>query len=364
MPRKPNSSRRDFIKKSSMFSLGVTVLGANSIPALGKPSALPNNLENSILGHGKHRYKLVSGWGSKHATNHPVDDCHEMAITQNQHIYMFGTETRNNMLVYNKDGKILDSWGTQFKGGHGCSVFKDGNTEYLFLTDTSARAWYKTTLKGDILQTFSAPMETGLYKDPKEFKPTETAIHPTTGDIYVADGYGKDYIFIYSPEGKLKSYFGGKGFAEAHVNNAHGVCLDFRNPKEPLVLVTSRPDNALKIYNLNGDYKRTVHLPGAYICRPVIKGDYLYFAVLINKLPWTSGTGFLLVLDKDFKVVSAPGALAPQYDKEGKLMPLQEDPALANVFIHPHDIAIDSDDNLYVTQWNSNKTHPLKLLRV
>ncbi len=35
-----------------------------------------------------------------------------------------------------------------------------------------------------------------------------------------------------------------------------------------------------------------------------------------------------------------------------------------NLFKHPHDVCVDNDDNLYVAQWNSDKTYPVKLERV
>lgn len=37
------------------------------------------------------------------------------------------------------------------------------------------------------------PKETGVYDAPNQFVPTETAINPANGDIYVTDGYGANY---------------------------------------------------------------------------------------------------------------------------------------------------------------------------
>jgi hypothetical protein len=34
------------------------------------------------------------------------------------------------------------------------------------------------------------------------------------------------------------------------------------------------------------------------------------------------------------------------------------------VFIHPHDVYADSDENIYVPQWASGKTYPIKLERI
>jgi hypothetical protein len=34
------------------------------------------------------------------------------------------------------------------------------------------------------------------------------------------------------------------------------------------------------------------------------------------------------------------------------------------VFKHCHDVCVDDDENLYVCQWNADKTYPIKLVRV
>lgn len=348
-------NRRSFLKLGLSAAIGSTI-----IPSLDVWAAAESRI---IIGHGSFKYKVDKNWGLIDPTTHPVKDCHEMAFSKNKHIYMFGNETKNNMLVYNLDGKLVDNWGTKFIGGHGCTISDEGGEEYLYLTDPSLRKWFKTDLKGNILMEISAPSATGLYNSPDEFKPTETAINPSNGDIYVVDGYGKDYILVYDVNGQFKFSFGGRGTSEENLQNAHGVCLDNRDSRNPLVLVTSRNENKLKVFTLEGKHLKTVNLPGAYICRPVIKGKYLYFAVLINKLPWTSGTGFVTILDKNYNVVSSPGALAPNYTN-GILDAYQEDPKTADVFIHPHDVLVDDDDNLYVTQWNSGKTYPFRLIRV
>jgi hypothetical protein len=33
-------------------------------------------------------------------------------------------------------------------------------------------------------------------------------------------------------------------------------------------------------------------------------------------------------------------------------------------FLHPHDVCVDGDENIYVPQWASGKTYPVKLERV
>lgn len=61
--------------------------------------------------------------------------------------------------------------------------------------------------------TFEIPREVEAYKKPKYFKSTETTVSPN-GDIYIADGYGKDFIIQYDTKGNFIRYFGGHGVGE------------------------------------------------------------------------------------------------------------------------------------------------------
>ena len=74
------------------------------------------------------------------------------------------------------------------------------------------------------------------------------------------------------------------------------------------------------------------------------------------------GSGYVQILDKDMKVVSTPGGSEPIY-KNGVLQRQHKDDE-NKVFIHPHDVYADSDDNIYVAQWASQKTYPIKLERI
>jgi hypothetical protein len=83
----------------------------------------------------------------------------------------------------------------------------------------------------------------------------------------------------------------------------------------------------------------------------------------IPQLRMTDGksTGFLTVMDFDNRVVSNPGGAPPQYGPDGKLQALER---TSNLFTHPHGIVLDEEESIYVAQWNSRQTYPIKLARV
>ena len=314
------------------------------------------NKNDEILGHGPKRYRLDTGWGSLDPKRYPVKDCHEMVQDSRGRILLLTNETKNNVLVYDKKGKLINAWGTEYPGAHGLTIFDENGTDVLFICDNNRHQVIKTSIDGKVLMTINYPKESGQYEKAEEFIPTETAIAPN-GEIYVADGYGKDYITRYSPNGKYLGQFGGRGEGDQFLKNAHGICVDTRDKNSPVLIVTSREQNAFKRYTLNGDYIDTIPLPGAWVCRPVIKGDYLYAAVLQSSSALWKESGFITILDKNNQVISNPGGTAPAY-REGRLNEMKQN---SSFFKYPHDVCIDDEDNLYEAQWNSGQVYPFKL---
>lgn len=317
---------------------------------------LVNFKDEPVLGNGKFRYRINARWCKADPAINPVKNCHEMVFDKQGRIFMTTDDVHNNILVFNKDGKVLDAWGHNYPGAHGLTYHDENGTEVLYITDYERHLVVKTTLDGEVIRTFEWPADSGKYSNASEFRPTETAIAPN-GDVFVADGYGKDYIIRYNQAGQVLKVFGGPDL----LKNAHGVALDTRDPKKNTLLVTSRAENKLKRFSLDGTLLSTIELPGAFICRPVVHGENVYFAVLISQLPWDSGTGFVCILDKSNKVVSTPGGNIPRYSPDGKLSTLYQ---TVKVFKHPHDVLVDPDGNIYVSQWNSNGVYPLRLERV
>lgn len=61
------------------------------------------------------------------------------------------------------------------------------------------------------------------------------------------------------------------------------------------------------------------------------------------------------------RVVSNVGGTPPVYGDEGRLRPMAHH---EEVFRHPHDLIVDGEGSLYVAQFASGRTPPIKLERV
>jgi hypothetical protein len=349
---KPSFSRRDFVK---------TTAAAMLTPSLITPSQA-RQLDGEIIGHGSHRYKVAANWGKLDAAKFPVKNCHEMVQDKKGRLIMVTDETKNNILVYDRSGKLLESWGSEYPGGHGLTLWDANGEEFLFICDPNLHKVVKTDLKGTVLMTIEHPSKVGAYKPEDKFLPTETCVGPN-GDIYVADGYGSQWILQYSSKGEFIRKFGGAGDGDEQFSTAHGITVDYRNKANPTLIVTSRGHNAFKRFTLDGKYLSTIFLPGAFVCRPVIKGDTLYAGVCWSRLRYlnqTPNSGFVTILDKNDKVISNPGGTQPEYRNGQLQLMLQAQP----IFMHCHDVCVDNDENIYVCQWNAKQTYPIKLTRV
>jgi hypothetical protein len=337
-----STSRRSFVKKSAL-TLGSLTIGSQ----LSARVFMPKSRE-IIIGHNTHKYRVVPGWGLLDAGKNPVNDCHEMVEDAKDRLIMCTNETKNNIIIYDKSGKLLEAWGTTYPGAHGLTVGNEGGEQFLLLTDTARHQVIKTDLKGKEIFKIDYP--------------TETAVNPLNGDIYVADGYGANYIIQYDSQGKYIRHFGGRGKSDDTFDTCHGVLVDTRNENNTTLLVTDRMNQSLKRFTLNGIYIETIHLPGTFICRPVLRGKYIYGAAFRSTDASLENSGYIQILDENMKVVSTPGGSEPVY-VNGKLQTQKkEDPN--NVFMHPHDVYVDSDENIYIPQWASKKTYPVKLERV
>jgi hypothetical protein len=339
--------RRKFIRNSSLALTGIVI----TKDLFKKPW-------QKAYGYNGMLYTVDTSWSKADSQRYPVNDCHEMVQDKKGRILLLTNETHNNVLIYDTNGRLMDSWGHDFPGAHGLTLHDENGTEFLYITDTVKHQVYKTTMDGKLLLTIDAPLDAGIYKEAKEFVPTETAID-INGDIFIADGYGAQYILHYDKTGKLKNHFGGRGPGDEHFDNAHGICWDTRSKDRPL-LITDRTRNCFKQFSKEGVLGQVIALPGACVCRPVIHKDRLYAAVLRSPDLSAEGTGFVTILDKENKVVSNIGGSEPLYT-DGRLQPMHQ---TDKIFIHPHDVCVDRDENLYVAQWASGKVYPYTLKRV
>ncbi len=325
-------TRRNFLQKITMAS-AITILKPQLSYSIMDKKSKPADI---IIGHNGYTYKVDKNWAKIGTNSYPLLNCHEMVQDSKGRLIMIGDHTHNNILIFDKSGKLLDFWGTSYPGGHGLTISKEGGEDFLFIVDcgyfqdktgkgdSQAGQVVKTDLNGRLIFSIGHPRTIGIYKDNEPFRPTETAVAPN-GDIYVADGYGSDYIIQYNIKGQYIRHFGGRNNTNKDHNlvNAHGVVVDTRDKNNPTLICTSREENCFKVFTLDGKFIKRIDMPGMYICRPVIDGQNLYAGVCWSKDASgvrNGNSGFITILDEKNYVLSNPGGNAPMY-KDNLLLP-------------------------------------------
>ncbi|MGB0766433.1 MAG: hypothetical protein ACPGYV_01845 [Phycisphaeraceae bacterium] len=311
---------------------------------------------NRVLGHGDFRYRVVSGWGMLGGVD--IKNCHGIVETKDGRVVFVTDHVKNNVVIYDAKGRLADKWTLDFPGCHGLTIQTEGEAndprEVLYITDIRIGKVVKTTLGGEVLERWGWPEDSGKYDHAKQYRPSWT-LHKPDGSFFILDGYGKDYIQHLDRDGKQINHFGGQAGGIAHWG-PHGGIYD-----DGLLIAMSDQQYLMKL-NDKGVEQRRVQLPGGNPRQLQRVGDHYFVAHLADNWPADRASpGFVSVLDRAFRVVSNLDARAPMYDDAGVL---QKMTARGTVFTHPHDLCVGADGSLYVAQFLSGGTFPIKLERV
>jgi hypothetical protein len=338
-------------RRELLAGLGVAAGAALAAPALSraaKPRAKPGaddkaedkKGEGVVLGTGRHRYEWVKGWG-KLPDGMEYGNTHGGIVEDEKGRIFVNTDSEHAIIVYDKAGKFVKSWGKDFKNGvHGMFIVKEGRKELLWLAHQNRHEAVKTTLDGEVLMTLGVPEKAGVYKDASEYKPTSVAVAPD-GSVFVADGYGLSWIHKYSAKGEYLKSFGGRGTEPGKFRTPHGIFIDTRKKDRPLLVVADRANRRLQWLDFDGKFVEEA--PGIFSlpCQVHQSGDDLVVPDL---------DGRVTIIDKDNKLVCHLGEnIDPERRGKNKVA---RETWRDGEFIAPHGARWDRAGNLYVMDWN------------
>ncbi|MGV3658768.1 MAG: hypothetical protein ACO1TE_01250 [Prosthecobacter sp.] len=319
---------------------------------------------DDVLGQGDFRYRVAPSWGREALAQVSVKNGHAVAIDAQGRLLFLTDDPKNNVVILNADtGALIKHWTARMPGAHGMSLVTEGNREVLYITDTQLHEVRKLSLDGEELAVYPWPEQARLHADAKEYRPSKT-IHFAHGDFCVFDGYGKDHIFHYKPDGTLLRWWGGNlGEGENQLKHwgPHGGAVDARDPANPRIIIAMSDQQEIKRFTVEGRFVDKIAMPGGNPRDIVIWGENAIVPHLGDQWPKDRNSpGFISIVDRNWRVVSNIGA-PPGIYESGGLQPMSSD---GRTFIHPHGVTVDDHGNLYVAQFASPAAPLLKLERL
>ena len=335
-------------------------------------------------------YEFVPNFIQPPAGKETIGDGHgEIAVDSAGNIYV-SVQDKDPALaglqVYGKDGKFIKTLPLP-ASLHGFVIRKYGDGEHIYAAVLGEQKVIKANLDGSIVMeipTSAFPAEQRDYvsvsksdeTDPKKkiaiasgvriadskeeltlkladcsekkikkekgvaaaggLKLTNCDVAPN-GDIYVVDGYGRSFIFVFSSEGKFKQVFGGPDKPLA-LANAHKIFID-RRFEPARVMICDRGHKRMLHTQLDGTFIGEIATEMRNPSSASFHGNLMCVAEI---------AGNVSVWDKDNKRVADLGT-SPQMTNTPGIAPKDWQQGIVT---SPHGITFDNDGNILETEWN------------
>jgi len=263
--------------------------------------------------------------------------CHGGAVIDRAGNIYITTDTPRGIAVFSPKGKFLRAVGPT--GIHALEIRKEKGVEHIYAARPNHNEVVKLKLTGETEWTLRYPPEAGIYKDEKGFRPCAVTVAPD-GSIFVADGYGSNYVLKFDKNRKFVKAFGGPGEADGKFKTCHGIGLDTRRRK-PLLIVCNRNNNRVEHWDLDGNFvkviQRNLRMPAAVH----VRGNYAVFPEL---------QGRVTVLDQKGNIAAQLGDNPDE--KQRANFGLPPDQWKAGICNSPHGASLDKNGNIIVSEWS------------
>jgi sugar lactone lactonase YvrE len=260
-------------------------------------------------------YRPVAGWPQL-PPKVELGPVSAVATDSADRVYVFHRGPKP-VLVFDRDGKFLRSWGDEhIKTAHGLRIDAGGN---VWVTDIGNHQVMKFDTEGKLLLALGKKGEAGDAPDRFD-RPTDVAV-AAGGEFYVTDGYGNARVMKFDRDGKLLKQWGKKGTAEGEFNLPHAVCLDAKGR----VYVGDRENNRIQVFDADGRFLAQWKESGAPY--GLFRAGDRWF-VADGRAHWVR------VLDADGKPLARWG----------------EKGTAAGQFLLPHMLCVDSKGSVYVAE--------------
>jgi streptogramin lyase len=292
------------------------------------------------------RYDVLPGWeqlpnGWTHL------DAVGVGVDSRDDVYLL-TRMEPRVIVYSREGEFLRSFGEDRLGErtHGLTV---GPADEIWVVDETHHCIHEYTTDGELRRTIGnvgVASDTGydgtlesITGGPPFNRPTNLAV-AANGELLVSDGYGNCKVHRFSADGTLIESWGEPGTGEGEFNLVHGIAIDARGR----ILVADRENDRVQIFDADGSFLEVWDDPQRPTNIAIDRDGRIYVSELLWNAGEQSRTGTVFG-------DARPGRVSV-YDADRQLLARWggADITAAGNFVAPHDIAVDSHGDVYVTE--------------
>jgi DNA-binding beta-propeller fold protein YncE len=281
---------------------------------------------------GSFSYEAIEQWESLPEGARLIE-CPGVAVDDEDLVYVLTRNTDFPVLVFNREGDFLRTFGqgTFSNRTHAIEFTPDGN---LLCVDDGRHTVTKFSRDGQLLMTIGTPDQPSPRWSGQPFnRPTDAAVSPNTGHIFITDGYGNARVHKFTADGEWVKSWGEPGIDRGQFLLPHNVVVD----SQDRVYVAERESHRVQIFDADGNFIafwNNIYRPDGMTIGP----DGNFYICELNGL---AGMDDAPGLGHRVSIFSPEGALLARY---GHLLEGEE----AGRFIAPHSIAVDSHGDIYV----------------
>ena len=285
----------------------------------------------NIISNGDFRYESLQDW-AKLPDGWSFIEVSGVTVDSNDNVYVLN-RGEHPVIVLDKHGNFVRSFGEgKFdRRAHGIHASPD---DFIYTVNDNQHCIRKWTTDGQLVMTIGKEFDPAPKWGGQPFNtPTNMAVSPNSGDVYITDGYGNSRVHRYSPDGQHLVSWGAPGVLPGQFQIPHNVVID----RDETVFVTDRENNRIQVFDKNGklqDIWRDIYRPQA-LCMDREGLLYVGEMLQIPELKDCDGVGHNLNV----------------FSHDGKRLAHLGDPKLGDApteFIAPHGFGVDSMGNLYV----------------
>lgn len=155
-------------------------------------------------------------------------------------------EKADPVLVVNREGKILRSWGKGlYKIPHSIRIDPQGN---IWTVDAASSTVIKFSPQGEKLMQIDVGGQPANSRS--QFVGTTDIAFGPNGRIFISDGYGNARILEYTSDGKRVREWGSAGAGPGQFHLPHSIVIDEDN----IIYIADREGGRIERFDLDGNF--------------------------------------------------------------------------------------------------------------